>query len=327
MIARDFLKKISVLAVIAILASGATLLVDDAYEQDCNPALKLVTPDIRCNKTYVIDKAEYTALKARIVNYLNAEKAAGDIARAGVYFRDLDNGPTMGINDTDKFVPASLLKTPLMVTYLNMADDKPGVLNEKLGFSWTEEPQLTQYYKPSQTIEPGKSYTVDELLHHMIAYSDNASYYVLLQHLRDIDPGGSLFFGTFQDLGIIDPASNLDQSISTKSYASIFRALYNGSYLSKTSSERALEYLAQSDFDGGIRAGVPAGTTIAHKFGERFGITAADMKELHDCGVVYYPGNPYLLCIMTEGPQYPALAKVIAAISKMTWAEVDSRRL
>jgi len=328
MLGRDFWKKSLVIAAIFALSSGMTLLVDDTLlEKACNPDLTLINADLQCDKTYVIDKAEYLTLRDKISSYLDSEKVAGRLSRAGIYFRDLNNGPTMGINEKDKFVPASLLKVPLMVTYLNLADDSPGILDEKLGFSWEVPPTLEQFFKPSHTIEPGKAYTISELLYTMIAYSDNASYYVLLQHLHDIDPKGSIFFGTFQDLGIIDPTSDIDQSISTKSYAAIFRTLYNVSYLSKGASEKALELLAASDFDSGLVAGLPAGIKIAHKFGERFGINKNNEKELHDCGVIYYPGNPYLLCVMTEGPDYMGLATVIKNVSRMVYTEVDSRRL
>lgn len=297
------------------------------FEQQCNSGLKLLTPEATCNKTYVIDKAEYLTLKEKITAYIADETAAGHLTRAGVYFRDLDNGPTMGINEKDKFIPASLLKLPVMLAYLNIADDTPDILNEKLGFAWTAPPELEQYYKPSHTIQPDTPHTVNDLLYNMIAYSDNASYYVLLQHLKDISPTTDILLGTFQDLGIVDPTSTLDQSISTKSYASIFRALYSASYLSKESSEKALEMLAASDFNDGLVAGVPAGTVVAHKFGERYGITTKDLKELHDCGIIYYPGNPYLLCVMTEGPDYPGLAAVIQNVSRMVYTEVDSRKL
>ncbi len=328
MLGRDFWKKFIILAIVVVLFSGATRLVDSSlFEKKCDSNLKMITLDLKCNKTYVIDKAEYLTLRDKITSYIADEMAAGHLMRAGVYFRDLDNGPTMGINEKDKFVPASLLKVPLMITYLNIADDTPDILNEKLGFDWSTLPGLEQYYKPSHTIEPKTPYTVNELLYNMIAYSDNASYDVLLQHLKDIDPTMGIFFSTFQDLGIIDPASSLDQSISTKSYASIFRALYNASYLSKESSEKALEMLAASDFNDGLVAGVPTGTVVAHKFGERYGITAKDFKELHDCGVVYYPGNPYLLCVMTEGPDYSGLAAVIQNVSRMVYTEVNSRKL
>jgi hypothetical protein len=42
---------------------------------------------------------------------------------------------------------------------------------------------------------------------------------------------------------------------------------------------------------------------------------------------VYYPQNPYLLCIMTEGDDFNALSEVIGIVSKAVYEEFDSRRL
>ena len=75
-------------------------------------------------------------------------------------------------------------------------------------------------------------------------------------------------------------------------------------------SEKALGLLQKSEFHKGLVAGVPSGTIVAHKFGERDGLTIGE-KQLHDCGIIYYPGNPYLLCVMTRGDNFDELAGVV----------------
>jgi len=160
----------------------------------------------------------------------------------------------------------------------------------------------------------------------MISYSDNASYEVLIQHLRDIEPRGDSYLETFRELGLIEPTGNLEATISTKSYGSIFRTLYNASYLSPEHSQLALQYLAASDFNDGLVAGVPRGIEVAHKFGERSDLPD-NQKELHDCGIIYYPDNPYMLCVMTEGYDFAELTRVIAETSRMVYEAVDARRL
>src|SRR5205085_892290 len=64
-----------------------------------------------------------------------------------------------------------------------------------------------------------------------------------------------------------DPTGDI---ISLKDYSSVFRILYNASYLNHDSSENALSLLSQSTFKNALVAGVPAETVVAHKFGERF---------------------------------------------------------
>jgi beta-lactamase class A len=82
-----------------------------------------------------------------------------------------------------------------------------------------------------------------------------------------------------------------------------------------------LALLKQSEFSQGLLAGVPPGIAVAHKFGER-GYTNASKKELHDCGIVYCPQRPYVLCIMTKGTDMKEQAKAISGISKAVYDEM-----
>jgi hypothetical protein len=104
-----------------------------------------------------------------------------------------------------------------------------------------------------------------------------------------------------------------------KDYGMFFRVLFNASYLSKDSSEKALKLLSESTFTKGLVAGIPSGVSISHKFGER---VMGDTRQLHDCGIVYLPKQPYLLCIMTRGKDFDQLAGVISEISKKVYDDV-----
>lgn len=73
-----------------------------------------------------------------------------------------------------------------------------------------------------------------------------------------------------------------------------------------------------------MRKTIPSDVKVAHKFGERY---YGDIKQLHDCGVIYYPENPYLLCVMTIGKDFEDLAEVISHVSDVVYREVDSRKL
>jgi beta-lactamase class A len=161
----------------------------------------------------------------------------------------------------------------------------------------------------------------------MIKYSDNQSYFLLNKYIHDISPTEDLVKDTYIDLGIINPRDMLDQTISVKSYASIFVELYHNSFFNTADkSNRALSILSDTDWNLGLVAGVPSGVKVAHKFGER-AVTEDNSKQLHDCGVVYYPDNPYLLCVMTRGSDFNKLSQIIATISKMFYEEFDSRKL
>lgn len=110
--------------------------------------------------------------------------------------------------------------------------------------------------------------------------------------------------------------------ITVKDYVSFFRVLYNSTYLDRTLSEKALELLSKSEYQDGLEAGVPEEVRVAHKFGERK-FEETGERQLHDCGIVYHPIRPFLMCVMTKGKSLNDLSSVIAALTKTAYAEVD----
>ncbi len=126
---------------------------------------------------------------------------------------------------------------------------------------------------------------------------------------------------TFEYLNVTLPSSGL---LTAKQYGTFFRILFNSSYLDYDDSEKALSLLNDSTFVQGLRAGVPTNVQVAHKFGERWDYGNSE-KELHDCGIVYYPGHPYLLCVMTQGTNFDDMASAIANISRFVYMQVDNQ--
>ncbi len=130
----------------------------------------------------------------------------------------------------------------------------------------------------------------------------------------------------YSDLGMPQPPQSNDAAmidfLSVKTYAHIFRVLYSATYLTRELSEKALQILTQTRFSEGIRAGIPSDVTVANKFGER---TVQDtdknvlFRELHDCGIVYAPGHPYLMCVMTKGDNFDKLSKIISDLSSIAY--------
>ncbi len=154
----------------------------------------------------------------------------------------------------------------------------------------------------------------------MIIYSDNNPSKLLAQNIK-----APAFFRPYEELGLPLPTvENGEYYLRVKDYATFFRVLYNTSYLTREYSEKALRILAKSEFKDALVAGVPGNVIVAHKFGERIW---EDTKEhqMHDCGIIYHPDAPYLLCVMTRGKSFDKLKKTIADISKLVYEEIDSQ--
>lgn len=291
--------------------------------ENCESKYSFINNKIGCTKKIVIKKHEYVKLNQDINSYIAYEKSRNHIHHISVYFRDLHAGPTLGIQEQARFAPASLLKVPLLISYLELAEKEPDLLNKKIIFKNSSD-IIEQTSTNSSILKENNQYTVDELLSYMIVQSDNTAYAVLLSTQKILYPKNS-FQETLLDLGLISPRTPTEDTITVKAYSSLFRHLYNSSFLSPEMSEKALGLLQKSEFHKGLVAGVPSGTIVAHKFGERDGLTIGE-KQLHDCGIIYYPGNPYLLCVMTRGDNFDELAGVIKTVSEKVYKEVDSRK-
>jgi beta-lactamase class A len=261
-------------------------------------------------------KGQTAAFSQRMQDELTAlidnEKRAGALSDASVLYRDLSNGPRVTVNGDMASAPASLLKVPLALSIYRRAATDPSFLQKKVKMDIPDQ-NAGEHFTAPHKAEPGKEYTVDELLQLSLIDSDNNATDLLIMQLSDDELRNS-----YEDLGIQVPIDNPSAyTMNVAVYSSFFRILYNASYLSRDMSERLLSNLAGSTFTKGIVAGVPSGTKVAHKFGEH--VASDGTKQLHDCGVVYRTGRPYLLCVMTKGNDFEKLASAIADISKEVW--------
>jgi len=239
---------------------------------------------------------------------------------AGLYYRDLTTGKWFGVNEDETFTPGSLLKVPLMVSYLKLAETDPSVLKKTYSFDAASDEVHLQNFKPQHPILAGVPYTVAELLKSMVADSDNNAAQLLSSHADD-----DLINEIFSMFKYSPPKNVLGQGYLTpRNFTYFLRVLYNATYLDQSSSEQALAIMASSTFADGLRAGLPQDIKVADKFGERE--LGSNNVELHDCGIVYYPDHPYALCIMTRGTDFDTLEKLIADLSRDVFDFVNNTR-
>lgn len=273
-----------------------------------------INPLLECDNYRASNLRVHARLESNLNTYINRIISEKKINHISVYYRDLNNGPWMGINEHYVYTPASLIKVPIMIGVLKMAEKDTTLLEKKLEYKEPFELYKIQNVDVNQRIEPGNAYTIRQLIEYMIWYSDNEAA-TLLIHLI----GDDAVTQTILDMGINLTHKEVDGDfISVKDYSSFFRVMYNASYLSREMSEYALEILSKTTFNNGIPARLPKDILVSHKFGER-DLKNTGEKQLHDCGIVYVPGSPYLLCVMTKGRDFDTLAGVIAEVSEIVY--------
>ncbi len=286
----------------------------------CHTNFDLLNPEAVCaDEEEKKDEWDYEPLRQDLIQKITDYTASGTMPHVALYFRDLKHGARFAIRENETFEPVSLLKIPIMMVVLHEVDRHPEFLEEHLTYEKDNGYGFIMG-EPSEMLQLHSAYTVRELLEKMITYSDNSSAYLLLDKINTL--GLQEKSNTFADLGTMKMlmSGELDNT-RLISLVNIFVALYNANYLSPESSQFALDLLTQTEFDDGIVAGVPEDIRVAHKFGIRIGTPAE--SELHDCGIVYHPSSPYVLCILTGGADTDTAATVIHEISKTVYERVN----
>jgi beta-lactamase class A len=270
-----------------------------------NPNFVFIKPLLTVKYGDQKDFFEFAPLQKKIDDEINSIEKEKTVESVSLYFRDLNDGHWVGVNEDTKFNPASLFKIPLMIAYLKNAETDPSVLSKKLYYSESG----------STVLKTGTSYSVDELIRYMIIYSDNAAKKLLANNIQY-----KALSDVYSDLGLSGKESDIEK-ISARSYSLFFRVLYNASYLNQEMSERALKLLNETEYKEGLVAGTPTGVNVSHKFGEFGQMENGKLVslEFHDCGIIYKPEHNFFLCVMTKGNNTQVMGQTISNLTKLIY--------
>ena len=85
-----------------------------------------------------------------------------------------------------------------------------------------------------------------------------------------------------------------------------------------------MRLLTKCSYEKGLKQGIDSTTSIAHKFGERIiGVNS----QLHEFGIVFVKGDPYLIGVMTKGSSLPKLTEIVAEISRIIDNKENYRKM
>lgn len=248
----------------------------------------------------------FTALRQELRRYIESKPY-----KIGMYFEYLPSGVSVGINDRENFLFASLLKLPIaMGVYKHMEngsikpDDKitikPEHIDSGFGTLWKKG--------------PGTILTVRETIEASLIQSDNTANQVLLSLISP-----AILGDVFDALDIPKDIESDKLVVSPKGYSSILRSLYLSSYLNEFNSNEILDILTRTVFYSMLPAGIDPSVRIAHKIGYH-----SENKIFTDCGITYIPKRPYILCVMVAGTSNENATHDVQAISKSVYTFVTS---
>lgn len=231
----------------------------------------------------------------------------------GLYFEYLPTGTSININGTLEFHAASLFKIPVVMAYyrslerLNKEDDQnisltKDMLDNQFGDLWKKG--------------AGYKLRASQAVNLAITESDNTAARSLVPLINKGD-----FESVYQGLDIDLQSDSGGALLSAKSYSSILKALYFSSVLEKKNSQHILDLLTRTKFPDKLAAGVPSNVQVAHKIGSYN--DDEGNEAFTDCGIVYIPRRPYVLCMLSISDEQVARERM-QSVSTIIYDYVSS---
>lgn len=268
--------------------------------QNVNPSK---TPMPRISKAQPgSGSTDYSALKRNIADYVK-----GQPATYGIYFKDLANGGSFGINENQPIKAASTNKL-LTVLYLN-EQVVSGKLNWQDKITFNKDIHLNPQGGIMQTeAVDGAKYSLRVLSNLSITLSDNTAHTMLLKYLgldniadymRRI--GGQTVYPDGQNI------------TTARDMGRYLEYLWDFAKRHPSEGGRLLDDLSYTIWDFGLPGKLPESVRVAHKEGLLYSGVS------NDVGIVFSP-RPYILVVLSEGqPDADGGFNYIAEISRRVY--------
>lgn len=250
----------------------------------------------------------FVPLRKAMKEYVNNQNGS-----VGIYFEYLPSGISIGVNDREEVKIVSLTKVPLVMSIMKKIEKGQLSLDTKVVIKEENlDPKFGNLYKKGA----GAVFSVKELIDESLINSDNTAYDALF-NLLTIEE----IVEVYENLEIEVNSRETKPIVSPKSFSSIFRSLYLASYLSEEDSNYILEILTRTSFNDKIPAGVKdKNIKVAHKIGV-FSRLDASEKLFSDCGIIYIPERPYIVCAFVQSSDEDA-KRHISYLSYMIYSYV-----
>ncbi len=221
----------------------------------------------------------------------------------GIYFADISNGKSFGINEKEIFTAASVNKIPIVATFYNLQRKGKVSFDKQITL---QKSDIQDYGTGSLRYQkPGTTYSLKTLAKLSLKQSDNTAAHILGEYI-----GLDTIQSYMDDLGLRQ--TNIEEN-KTSPYDMylLFMKIYTNKVTSRDKTEELLGFMSDTDIEDRLSAKLPASAKIYHKTGDAVG-------SLHDVGIIIYEDKPYFLGVMTSdiGNEETKTRKKIAEISE-----------
>ena len=251
----------------------------------------------------------------------------GPGATVSVAYRDLASGDECLVLADAPTHPASTMKVPVMIEVFRRAaagdfsiDDRLKLKDEFASLVDGEPFKLDPADDSERSLygRLGQSESIRELVRLMITESSNLATNVLVERvsaasitatMKQLGAEGVVVLRGVEDGKAF--AKGLNNSATARGMMVLMNGLAEGTVVSPAASAEMLAVLRAQKFNEGIPAGLPAGTSVAHK-------TGSIRAGYHDVALVEPAGRkPFVLVVLTRGiADEPVAHKLVADIAR-----------
>lgn len=255
-------------------------------------------------------------LRARLARELQ-RMAAEFNGVMGIGIKDLTSGETFFANADMVFPQASSIKIPVLLELFRQAQEGKLRLEDRV------EIRRQQFAGGSGVLQRfsdgGSALSLRDLAVLMIVLSDNTATNILIERVGMNSVNENLRrLGLTQTrlqrvmLDVEAQRANRENLSSPREMVMLLEMLDAGKTLDPKHSQLALEILKYPK-ESALRRGIPPSVPVAHKPGGLAGVAC-------DSGIVYLPGRPYVISIMTTyAADSEAAASAITEVSRRAY--------
>lgn len=255
----------------------------------------------------------FTGLRKQLNEYVSQTPV-----KTGVYFEYLPTGNSIGVREKEVFFTASLIKLPVVMrTYYLINEGK--LKTEQIVTLKAEH--IDKGFGDLWMRGEGAELSVKTLTDAVLTHSDNTAYRALsdlIDQYNSVSGDKRSVLDVYDYLDIANDEAGGNAGITPKNFSSILRSLYLSAYLPYKYSNHILEHLTESEFNDWLPEPIPSDVKVAHKFG-LYNAEPHEFSVHSDCGIVYHPKRPYMLCVMVNTFDEAIARNTIRAISKLTY--------
>jgi beta-lactamase class A len=228
-------------------------------------------------------------------------------ATYGICCKELESGRGFGFNEDEPFVQASCVKVAYVLYLYEQVAAGRYALDRRLAYQaatdYSEGSGYLQYM-----VSEGDRFTLRSLAAMAITLSDNIAYR-MIKRLVGVDS----VLSYMQRLGGRHPRPDGEQCTTPRDMVCYLEGVLDFAAREPELGSLMLGDMSHPAWHSGLPLLLPDSVRVAHKEGDLEGVA-------NDAGIVFLPGRPYLLAILSrDQPDIKAGFREIARLSKIIY--------